>query len=258
MLFNQYNITDEFLPPPNEIQISIDFSLRELTFSWSPVAPDCPAIHYNILASNCGSCPTTTNHTNATCTNLNVSLNDTVCTFAVQTVVCGNITGNVSDPISITFYASEPPPPTPSNVSQTDNPGSHNLDPTENMMYPIKNQGMHNLNSTETVRMHSLGTNTEYIISIGLLATAMMVCVVVFIIVTCIILIRNKAKIEAALQQSASQGETINMEPMYEYINGPLPSESDMNTQVNVAYGESDVNTQANIAYGHTQAATAR
>ena len=31
--------------------------------------PDCPAIHYNILASNCGSCPTTTNLTTVTCTN---------------------------------------------------------------------------------------------------------------------------------------------------------------------------------------------
>ena len=74
-------------------------------FSWSPVVPDCPAIHYNILASNCGSCPTTTNHTNVTCTD--VPTNGGTCTFAVQTVACRNITGNASDPISINFYATE-------------------------------------------------------------------------------------------------------------------------------------------------------
>ena len=88
------------LSPPEQLHISgIDFSSRELTFAWSSVTPDCPAIHYNILASNCGSCPTTTNHTNVTCTD--VSTNTSVCTFAIQTVICGDITGNFSDPIGI-------------------------------------------------------------------------------------------------------------------------------------------------------------
>ena len=152
-------------------------------------------------------------------------------------MVCGNITGNVSDPITITFYASEPPAPTPiSNLSSTDNVGSYNLNPTENLN-PIVNQETHNLDSTKTAGTHSLGTIMEYIISIGLLATALMVCVVVFIIVISIILIRSKAKIEAALQQSASLGETIHVEPMYEDITGPLPSESAIDTQDNVAYG---------------------
>jgi hypothetical protein len=195
--------------------------LKEFIFSWSPVAP---AIHYNILASNCGICPTTTNHTNVTCTD--VSLNGTVCTFAVQAVVCGNITGSASDPISIHLERSAP-------TSST----------------------MSTLDSMETVRTHTPGTNTEYVYtSTGLLATALMVCVVVFIIVTCIILIRSKAKIKAALQQSE---ETTCVEPVYEYITRSLPSESDVNTQVNVAYGESDVNTQVNAAYGRTQTATA-
>jgi hypothetical protein len=165
-----------------------------------------------------------------------------VCTFAVQTVVCGNIVGNASDPINITLYVSEPPAttrspidnpnldtsyaPSTTNFSPTDNPESHNLDPTESM--------------------HTPGTNTEHIYTfIGLLATALMVCVVVFIIVTSVILIRSKAKIKTALQQSASPGETTGVEPVYEYITGSLPSESDMNTK-------------DNVAYGHTQATTAR
>ena len=116
-------------------------------------------------------------------------------------------------------------------------------------LYPIETQGTHILDSTETRGMDSLGTNTKYVyvISIGLLATALMVCIVVFIIVTSIILIRSKAKLEAALQQSASQGETIHVEPMYEDITRPLPSESVINTQDNVAYG-----------YGHVQTTIAR
>jgi flagellar biosynthesis/type III secretory pathway M-ring protein FliF/YscJ len=135
--------------------------------------------------------------------------------FAVQAEVCGNITGNVSDQISITFYSSEQP--------------------------ALKT--MSKLDSIETVGTHTPDTNTEFITSIGLLATALMVCVVVFIIVISVILIRSKAKIEAALQQSASQGETINMEPMYEDITGSLSSSSAISTQDNVAYGHSQIAT---------------
>jgi hypothetical protein len=189
-----------------------------------------------------------------------------VCTFAVQTVVCGNIVGNASDPINITLYASETPATTTgpidnpnldtsyasstTNFRPTDNPESHNLEVTENLtLLSIENLETHyNLDySTETVGTHIPGTNTEFVTSIGLLATALMVCVVVFIIVTSVILIRSKAKIKAALQQSASQGETTGVEPVYEYITGSLPSEL-----------ESDMNTKDNVAYGHTQAITRR
>ena len=89
-------------PPPDKLSIiHADLASRQLVFSWSSVAPDCPAIHYNILASNCGSCPTTTNHTTVTCTN--VPTNGSVCTFAIQTVVCQNITGNSSDSVQGTL-----------------------------------------------------------------------------------------------------------------------------------------------------------
>ena len=91
--------------------------------------------------------------------------------------------------------------------------------------------------------MHSLGTSIEYITSIGLLATALMVCMAIFIIVITIIVKKSNAKLEAALQQSASQEETIHVEPMYEDITGPLPSESAINTQDNVAYGHGHIQT---------------
>ena len=80
-----------------------DFVSRKLTFSWSIVSTDCVAlIHYNIQASNCGSCPTITNHTNATCTE--VPTNVTTCMFAIQTVVCGNITWSVEIITNNTFH----------------------------------------------------------------------------------------------------------------------------------------------------------
>ena len=88
------------LPPPTTLFISkADFTSRRVTFNWSKAVTECPdrAIHYNILASNCGSCPTTTNHTSVTCTN--VQTNGSTCTFAVQTVVCGFIAGNDSNTI---------------------------------------------------------------------------------------------------------------------------------------------------------------
>ena len=91
------NIELEFsspLPPENVIWTTNYLPSNMITFTWNTNSPDCPAIHYNILASNCGSCPTTTNYTTVTCTD--VPTDGSMCTFAVQTVVCGNITGESS------------------------------------------------------------------------------------------------------------------------------------------------------------------
>ena len=196
-------------PPPNTLYIrAANFALKELTFSWSPIAPDCPAIHYNILASNCGSCPTTTNHTNVTCTD--VPTNGSNCTFVVQTVSCGNVAGNASKPISITFY--------PQRV------------PTDHL-YPTENLSTHNLE-------HSLDTNiAPYTISIGFLATALVICAVVSVIV--IVIILTKSKITAAFAHSNREEGNINVhaEPTYEEVTGCLSSASVINTQDNIAYG---------------------
>ena len=135
----------------------LTYSSRELTFSWSPVAPDCPAIHYNILASNCGSCPTTTNHTTVTCTD--VPANDSVCTFAVQTVVCGNITGDTSGPISIILYTTEP-----------------TISTSTGTIHPTGNQATHNSDTTETAGMYKSVINTVYTISFSS-ATALIVSI---------------------------------------------------------------------------------
>ena len=91
--------TAPFTAPDRLYMSHANLVSRQLTFNWSTVSTDCPAIHYNILSSNCGSCPTTTNHTTVIC--VDIPTNSSVCTFAVQSVVCGNITGQRSNPIMV-------------------------------------------------------------------------------------------------------------------------------------------------------------
>ena len=90
----------------NDVYVSrTDLVLRQLTFNWSRVSPDCLAIHYNILASNCGSCPTTTNHTTVTCTG--VPTDGSMCTFTVQPAFCANIVGDFSNAIKVLLLLKE-------------------------------------------------------------------------------------------------------------------------------------------------------
>ena len=84
---------DQFRPPNIE---SANLTSDRVKFAWNQAVNDseCPALHYN-LASDCGRCPTTTNHTTIACTD--VATNGSICTFAVWTVVCGNITGDADE-----------------------------------------------------------------------------------------------------------------------------------------------------------------
>ena len=191
------------IPPPDRVYMSnADFVTGHLTFNWSSVSPDCPrsSIHYNILASNCGSCPTTTNHTTVTCTDVPI-INGSMCTFAVQTVVCGNITGNRSVPIRV----------------NTDT------------VYHTQTS----CDSSNAIH------NSVYIISISCIATAMIISVVVFITVVVIILMRTKGKIKAAFEtQPEKRIERASYtESMYEDVTGPSCSDGAINIQQNVAYG---------------------
>ena len=100
----------EFSPPYIYPISEVDIMSGQLTFTWSPVALDCPAIQYNISASNCGSCsPTITNHTNVTCTD--VPTHGGMCILAIQTVVqCGSNTEILNDTISAVTFVSAPYP----------------------------------------------------------------------------------------------------------------------------------------------------
>ena len=74
-----------------------------LTFSWSPVQPNCYSIAYKITSENCGECPTLTHNTSVNCiiiTNHTNAALDQMCTFSIQSVVCGNSTGNASTSVT--------------------------------------------------------------------------------------------------------------------------------------------------------------
>ena len=91
------------LPPEN---ISWLVSYQQLhkymiTFKWNVHPLNCRPT-YNILASNCGSCPTTINHTTVTCTD--VQTDDGVCMLAIQTVVCERIAGELSPHVSVDVF----------------------------------------------------------------------------------------------------------------------------------------------------------
>ena len=79
-----------------------------IVFTWSRNTHhppnNCDHPTYNILASNCGKCPTTTNHTTATCTE--VPIDSRRCTFTVQSVVnvCGGVTGELSNHVSVGIF----------------------------------------------------------------------------------------------------------------------------------------------------------
>ena len=53
------------------------------------------------MASNCGDCPSTTRSNMVTCNgNYSQHMSDHQCSFAVQTVVCDDLVGDVNDSIA--------------------------------------------------------------------------------------------------------------------------------------------------------------
>ena len=59
---------------------------------------DCSPLHYNIIASECGDCPTIANSTTATCSIQQLQLNEVCsCSFRVQTVSCDGSFGQSGD-----------------------------------------------------------------------------------------------------------------------------------------------------------------
>ena len=60
---------------------------------------NCSHLHYNIT-SDCGSCPSVTNETIATCSVLQLTTNATECHFRVSSVVC-DILGDPSSLVAV-------------------------------------------------------------------------------------------------------------------------------------------------------------
>ena len=145
-------------------------------------------------------------------------------------MVCGNITGNISDPINIILYTTE------STVKPL----------TDRLYYTTENQGMHN-STTETMRMNNSPTSNlkVYIISFSCLATALFVGAVASLIAIVIFLKRSKAKIRAVSVQSKKTEGTTHYEPAYENVMlSPSLSVNAINTHDNVAYGNIKTSTR--------------
>ena len=102
-------------------------------------------------------------------------------------MVCGNITGNTSHPISITFSVTEPTSVSRGIPTTIENQGTEKAQGTN---HPDDIEGIHSL--------------TAYIASISSLAAALIVTVVISITVIAFILRRSKAKIKAALSESSN------------------------------------------------------
>ena len=88
------------LPPPSKVRLSLllAYPAGWLKFTWNAVTSCCTSTYYRVVATNCGICPVTTVHTTLFCTR--APTDGSVCTFAIQTVVCENVAGNISDTIT--------------------------------------------------------------------------------------------------------------------------------------------------------------
>ena len=74
----------------------------ELTFSWSPLASNCPTVQYNITSTDCGNCTRHTTNTSTTCAITLASTEIRNCTFSVRGELHG-FAGRPSSPITVTL-----------------------------------------------------------------------------------------------------------------------------------------------------------
>jgi ribosomal protein S26 len=125
-----------------------------------------------------------------------------MCIFAVQTVRCGDIAGNISKPVRVIQRA-----------------------PIDGLQL-MESHSTRNSDTTEALGMPNATINTVYITSISFLATALIITATIFTTVIAI-KTRSKAKIKAALNRA---GGGIHNEPVYEDVSGPSPSVSTIDT----------------------------
>ena len=82
-----HHLAAPYEEPPANVNLS-DVHPGTLIFSWMSVNPSCSLVRYEITSHNCGTCSVSMD-TTATCSDLHLSTNTTVCTFSVRSMVCG-------------------------------------------------------------------------------------------------------------------------------------------------------------------------
>ena len=198
----------DFTAPPATISVNDD-QYRQLTFSWDD--QQCDRVNHNIIAFNCGDCPATSISTSVTCTD--VPRDGTLCRFAVQRVMCGNIAGNVSGPVIVKLKGKS-------------------INYFTLYMYVLKSYYFHLLGDLFSVPQ-----------VISLLAVSLTGVVAIFVIytITTLTIIVIQARRKASHQTHDLRGRVNNAprqereEAMYEQVN-TRKSPANIQTQENVAY----------------------
>lgn len=91
----QYSLDPIFPPIVNSSYNEIP---NFVTFSWNSPIENCPELTYKIIVKHCGSCINGTDlvQTSVTCTKF---LGE--CNFSLRSVICGDIVGDASIPVTI-------------------------------------------------------------------------------------------------------------------------------------------------------------
>lgn len=93
-------------PPPTNVQL-VDISSEQLIFNWTAVDSNCSTLQYNIIASSCGVCADNniilmnSTASSVTCF-ISLSVNMMRCSFGIQSVICTDVSGNLSTPLIVT------------------------------------------------------------------------------------------------------------------------------------------------------------
>jgi hypothetical protein len=88
-------------PPPDNIYLA-HAQPGALVFNWTS---NCSTLKYDIT-SDCGTCPPITNATTATCSDLQLTTDITLCNFRVSSVAC-DFVGNRSPPFVVMLKGSQ-------------------------------------------------------------------------------------------------------------------------------------------------------
>ena len=92
--------------PPGDIQF-IDLCNRQIVLTWSPVESTCALTYYSVISNctnvTCSSSSGATNLTTDSCPLLQQLTGVLVCSFNVESVVCGNLKGSLSSPAVVTL-----------------------------------------------------------------------------------------------------------------------------------------------------------
>lgn len=98
---------------PNVIKLKEIFNSESLTsvmFSWNPPIANCSVLTYRLTTMNCGNCTDgkEVEQTNVTCTNFtNFFDAGRECSFAIKSIICGNIVEDASNTILVKIFVPE-------------------------------------------------------------------------------------------------------------------------------------------------------